>query len=397
VIGALLRVPAYKLMHALGFPRLRPVNVTISTTFRCNSRCLTCNVYERPVVELTAEEWDRVFAALGRSVIWFTFSGGEPFLRRDLADIIESAYRRCRPKVINIPTNGTFPQRVLEGAERLTRLLRGTQLVINISLDATGERNDVIRGYKKDYELATETLRRLKGLGAANLTVGIHSVLSTHNVHDFPAIADQLMALRPDQYIAEPAEERVELQTMGSGITPTPDDFDKAIGHLERRLNERADDGLPALTRAIRLVYYRLARETIRRQEQTIPCYAAISSAHIAATGDVWGCCVKARPLGNIREANFDFDAIWRSAAAGEERRSIKNKECACPLANAAYTSILCDSRSLLRVGRNLLGSRHAARQGAGDAAGSRADGPSSSSRESGGPAPGAGAAESGK
>jgi MoaA/NifB/PqqE/SkfB family radical SAM enzyme len=358
VIGALLRVPAYRLMHAVGYPRLRPVNVTISTTFRCNSRCLTCNVYERPVVELTAQEWDRVFASLGKSVIWFTFSGGEPFLRPDLADIIESAYRRCRPKVVNIPTNGTFPDRVEKAARRLTGLFRGTQLVFNISLDAVGERNDVIRGYRKDYQLATETFRRLKALDADNLTVGIHSVISTHNVHDFPTIADQLMALRPDQYIAEPAEERVELQTMGTGITPKTDDFDAAIGHLQRRLGQRRDDGLPELTRAIRLVYYRLARETIRRQVQVIPCYAAIASAHVAATGDVWGCCVKAKPLGNIREANFDFDAIWRSAAARDERRAIKNKECACPLANAAYTSILCDAGSLLRVGRNLLSRR---------------------------------------
>ena len=35
-----------------------PVNVTISTNFRCNFRCLSCNVYERKVKELDAEEWD---------------------------------------------------------------------------------------------------------------------------------------------------------------------------------------------------------------------------------------------------------------------------------------------------------------------------------------------------
>jgi MoaA/NifB/PqqE/SkfB family radical SAM enzyme len=355
MIGALVRIPAYRLMHAFGFPRMRPVNVTISTTFRCNSRCLTCNVYDRPVNELTAEEWDRVFVSLGRSAQWFTFSGGEPFLRKDLADIIASAYDRCRPKVVNIPTNGTFPDRVVEGVERLTKRFRGTRLVINVSLDAIGERNDVIRGFKNDYARATETFRRLKAIGAANLTVGIHSVVSRHNVHDFPGIADALMELGPDQYIAEPAEERVELQTIGTGITPMPDEFDGAIGHVERRLRERRGDGLPALTRAIRLVYYRLARDTIRRNEQVIPCYAAIASVHIAADGDVWGCCTKAKPLGNLRANGFDFQAIWRSEAARLERRSIKNKECACPLANAAYTSILVDPGSLLRVGGNLL------------------------------------------
>lgn len=355
MMGVLARIPGYKLMHAFGLPRMRPINVTISTTFRCNSRCLTCNVYERPVDEMTLEEWDRVFVSLGRSVHWFTFSGGEPFLRKDLPDIIEAAWRRCRPKVVNIPTNGTYTDRIVAGVERLAGTLRGTQLVINVSLDAVGERNDVLRGLPGDFEKATETFRRLKALRARNLTVGIHSVISSHNVHAFPKIADALMALGPDQYIAEPAEERVELQTIGTGITPKPAAFDTAIAHLEGRLAGPGGRGLPSLTRAIRLVYYRLARETLRRQEQVVPCYAGIASVHIAAGGDVWACCTKALPLGNLRESGFDFDAVWRSEAARKERLAIKRRECACPLANAAYTSILMDPGSLLRVGAHLL------------------------------------------
>lgn len=355
MIGALARVPGYWLMHALGTPVVDPINVTISTTFRCNSRCLTCNVYERPVDELTAEEWTRVFHALGRAPRWFTFSGGEPFLRKDLPEIIEAAARLCRPEVINIPTNGTYPERVIAGVERLGRALGSTQLVINVSLDAIGERNDVIRGLRGDYEKATQTFRALKALRQPNLTVGLHSVVSRHNVREFPAIADTLMALEPDQYIAEPAEERVELQTIGTGITPRPPELDAALSHVEMRLAARRNDRLSRLTRAIRLVYYRLARETVRRNEQTIPCYAGIASVHIAANGDVWGCCTRAHPLGNLRANGFDFAAIWRSDAAREERRSIKAKECACPLANAAYTSILMNPRSLLRVGRNFV------------------------------------------
>ncbi len=356
MISVLARIPGFRLMHALGWPRMRPVNVTVSTTFRCNSRCLTCNVYERPVDEMSVDEWDRVFASLGRSARWFTFSGGEPFLRKDLVDLIEAAWRRCRPSIVNIPTNGTYPDRVVACAERLSALFgTRTRLVLNVSLDAIGERNDVIRGLQGDWEKANETLRRLKALALPNVTVGIHTVISRHNVREFPAIADALIALGPDQYIAEPAEERFELQTIGTGITPRPDDFDRAIGHLETRLRRREDRGLPALTRAIRLVYYRLARETLRRNEQTIPCYAGVASVHLAANGDVWACCTRARALGNLRETGYDFRAIWRAEEAAKERRSIRRRECACPLANAAYTSMLVDPGSLLRVGRNLL------------------------------------------
>ena len=355
MIGAVARIPAYWLMHAFGRPLADPINVTISTTFRCNSRCLTCNVYERPVDELSPAEWDRVFEALGRAPRWFTFSGGEPFLRKDLVEIIQSAVRRCRPEVVNIPTNGTYTERVVDGVTRLCSSIGRTQLVVNVSLDAIGARNDVIRGLRGDFEKATETFHALKALRLPNLTVGLHSVVSRHNVAALPEIADALMAMEPDQYIAEPAEERIELQTIGTGITPQAEQLDVALGHVERRLAARGNDRLSRLTRAIRLVYYRLARETVRRNEQTIPCYAAIASVHIAANGDVWGCCTRANPLGNLRTSGFDFASIWKSEEARRERRSIKAKECACPLANAAYTSILMNPRSLLRVGRHLV------------------------------------------
>ena len=43
------------------------MNVTVSTNFRCNFKCLTCNVYDRKVKELEADEWATVFESLGRA------------------------------------------------------------------------------------------------------------------------------------------------------------------------------------------------------------------------------------------------------------------------------------------------------------------------------------------
>ena len=356
MISILARVPAYKLFHRFGWPPLPPTNLTISACFRCNSRCLTCNVYEQVVTELTPEEFDRIFASIGRSLTWLTISGGEPFLRRDIVEIAEAACRRCRPRVINIPTNGTFPDRVIEAVPRIARALGSGSLIINVSLDGIEDENDRLRGLPGDWALARETFDRLKALRLPNLSVGIHSVISRHNVARFPAIVDGLMALEPDQYIAEIAEERRELLTIGAGITPAPDAFDAAIGHLSARLKAFHARGIARLTRAIRLTYYDMARETLRRKTQVVPCYAAVASAQIAADGTVWGCCVKARPLGNLRERNYDFRAIWTGEAARDERRAIRAKECHCPLANAAYTSLLHDVRSLGRVAVRFLG-----------------------------------------
>ena len=70
----------------------------------------------------------------------------------------------------------------------------------------------------------------------------------------------------------------------------------------------------------------------------------------ISRDGDLWSCCIKAKSLGNLRERNYNFRAIWSSPAAEIERRSIHHKECWCPLANAAYTNMLMDLPTLIRV-----------------------------------------------
>ncbi len=86
MVEILAKIPLYKMAHATGWPRILPLNLTVSVTYRCNSRCLTCNVYTKKAEEFTVEEFDRTFSSLGRAPYWYTMSGGEPFLRSDLPD-----------------------------------------------------------------------------------------------------------------------------------------------------------------------------------------------------------------------------------------------------------------------------------------------------------------------
>ncbi|MCP4534768.1 MAG: radical SAM protein, partial [Delftia sp.] len=64
------------------------MNLTLSLTYRCNSRCATCNVWKREADELTLDEWERVLRSLGHTPYWITVSGGEPLLRPDAVEII---------------------------------------------------------------------------------------------------------------------------------------------------------------------------------------------------------------------------------------------------------------------------------------------------------------------
>ncbi|NOX88777.1 MAG: radical SAM protein [Calditrichaeota bacterium] len=333
-----------------------PVNFTISLLYSCNSRCATCNVYEKKVNNLTVEEYDKIFATVGKAPFWFTLSGGEPFLRRDIVDVVKVIYKRSQPAIINIPTNGSLHKVIPERVEAMIKACPKSDIIINLSLDEISEKHDEIRGFPGNWERAMKTYEQLKELTAyPNFTLGIHTVISVFNVKRFPEIYRELIQLQPDSYITEIAEERVELGTMGEKITPNKEDYFSAIDFLIAEMKGKRLKGLANVARSFRIEYYQLVKRYLLKNEQIIPCYAGVASCQLSPDGDVWACCIRADSMGNLREHNYDFKKVWNSEAARKIRKSIKNRECACPLANAGYTNLLLHSASLVKIASRLI------------------------------------------
>jgi len=355
MLSVISKIPSYYLFRKMGRPRKLPLNLTFSVCYRCNSRCRTCNVYKKHANELSLTEWQNVFRKLGKAPFWTTFSGGESFLREDLIDLVCAAYDNCRPSIINIPTNGLLTDRIPDFVKEITEYCKKSQVVINVSIDDIHEKHDRIRGIRGNYEKTVATYYKLKSINATNLSIGIHSVISIYNVKRIPYIYEELRQLKPDSYITEIAEERVELDTVGTEISPRYEDYAVAVEFLIEKLISDNFSKVGKIARAFRIEYYKLVMKTLQEKSQIIPCYAGWASAQIAPDGDVWTCCVRAESLGNLRDSNYDFNKIWFSKKTDTLRKGIKNKECHCPLANAGYTNILFDIRSLSKVLFNLV------------------------------------------
>ena len=350
MFSLLSRLPFYMSFRLFGQPKLLPFSLVISVCYRCNSRCRTCNVWQKETEEMSAAEWEQVFARLGRVPFYLTFTGGEPFLRQDLAEIVISACHHSRPGVVTIPTNGLLYERIPEQVESILQSAPRTQIGINLSLDGLSAQHDEIRGVPGSYERALKTYDALRRLRYPNLTVSIHTVISRFNVVDLPAIYEGLMALEPDSYITEVAEEREELGTIGAEITPSPEEYERAAAFLRDRLRERKFKGLARTTQAFRLRYYALAARILRERRQVIPCYAGWASGHIAPNGDVWTCCIRAEPIGNLRDTGYDLRPIWFGKKAEALRKSIRAGACHCPMANASYPNMLLHPPTLVAV-----------------------------------------------
>ena len=346
----------------------RPINLTFSVTNMCQSRCKTCGIWRlykdqpgKVKDELSLDEIEKSFAGMGE-VYFFNISGGEPFLRPDLPEIVAAACKYLRPTVIHAPTNALAPELIERRVAEILGVIRSTgravSFTIKPSFDGVGEVHDGIRGVKGNFEKLLETVSRLKRLQEEhpNLEVGLGTIISKFNLGHIRETARLATELGVDSYISEIAEQRTELFNVGEPITPTADEYEKAIGEFNSELAAGGIHGkkVSAMTLALRQVYYRYAARIVREKRQVLPCYAGSANVHVSPYGDVWPCCVLGygRPMGSLRDSGYDFMAIWHSPEADSVRSFISNGKCYCPLANQAYSNILCNMGAIVEVFR---------------------------------------------
>jgi len=348
-----------------------PLNFTFSVTNVCQSRCKTCNIWElykdnpeKRLQELKVEEIEKIFQTIGHIYI-FNISGGEPFLRSDIGDIVKLACEYLTPGVIHIPTNAI----AIEKAEKLAidilkvvnDIAPSTQVTIKPSLDHIGEKHDDIRGVKGNFEKVITLFKRLKEIQSEypNLHAELGTVISRWNVGDIEEIASFVTAQGVDSYRNEIAEQRSEMFNTDNTITPSPEEYERAINYFVRQVRNNMKDRkfFQRMTNAFRLVYYDLAIRILKEKRQVIPCYAGISNVHMSPYGDMWACCTLGydESMGNIREYGYDFQSLWHSKKAKEVRDYIHKGNCYCPLANQAYSNILLHGPSIIKVIKNIL------------------------------------------
>lgn len=345
----------------------KPIILTFSITSACQSLCKTCNIGRRylknPDIakrDLTLEEIEKMFKSIG-PVYFFNISGGEPFLRKDFIEIVKLAFKHLSPKVIHTPTNALMPKTIKEKTKETLKWMKengygDVSFTIKPSYDGIKDNHDEIRGIKGNFEKLITTYKFLTELKDIypNLKVGLGTVISKFNINQIKEIADFAYMLKPDTYINEIAENRSELFNKEEDITPHSNLYKTAMKYFSEQTKQemRTKKGISRAMYAFRQVYYNLTIEILKKNRQIIPCYGGISNVHINARGEVWPCCILgySKPLGNLRDVEFNFYKIWHSKQAKEVRKFIHEKKCSCPLANQSYSNMLLHIPSLIKV-----------------------------------------------
>ena len=325
-----------------------PLYFVLFVTKNCNARCGHCLLgsHERHVGELTIDEIEKVSRSMD-DMIFFTPTGGEPFLRKDLPEIVKIFHKNNHAPNVGIPTNGSLTSRVVDGTREMLDACPDLDLHIDISIDGVGEDHDRFRGFKGLFDRAIRTYRELRVLEKhyKNFSACIQIAVSAYNHEKLNELYDYLKT-----YVGVNTVFTLLLRggpkDPAAKYTPPIDpeanqfNIDNYLDfhyRLERDNKARELSGYYKLPfgdfiNAKRIIRPKLITQMVKERRFVIPCYAGTLGGNMFSNGDVLACELmgQGQILGNVRDCNYDFKKIWHSQKANEVRAWISKTKCYC-------------------------------------------------------------------
>lgn len=297
------------------------MDLTVITTYRCNSHCSMCYIWKYPTdpgEEVNAEDLKKLPGGFDN----LNITGGEPTLRKDLSELVETLHPKAR--ILEISSNGLH-------AERLEPIIKKyPQTKVRFSLEGFGETNNRIRGEQDGFAKKVAGMMRLKELGGQDL--GFGAVIQDDNITEVV-----------DLYkFAQEKDVEFATSTLHNAFQFHKNDnvmYDrmKVAREVEKLITEMLKTNkVKNWFRA----YLNLGLiENILGHDRLIPCTAGKDFAFIDPWCDVYACNV--RPdllLGNLRRQSWD--EVMNSPKSREIREKVKACKQNCWMVTTARTAM---------------------------------------------------------
>ncbi len=277
---------------------------SIIVTYRCNARCHMCNTWQYP-----SRREDEIGLSVYEKLPFMAtvnVTGGEPFVREDLDDLISVLRKKTKRLVIS--SNGYFTDRIIKLVER------HKDIGIRISLEGLPKANDELRGIKNGFDHGMRSLIELHRRGFRDIGFGI--TVSDRNAKDLLELYE-LSRMLGFEFATAAVHNAFYFHKFDNSVNQPLEviaEFEKLIAKLLR--SPRIKDWFRAYFN-YGLVNY------IKGNPRLLPCEMGTDSFFLDPVGDIYPCNVMDACLGNLKERTFD--EIWTSAEADKIRQNVRS------------------------------------------------------------------------
>jgi len=341
IAGGLLAIYQAKINRLANKP-IKPKVIAYSVTWRCNAGCSMCglstmdNSLKDIKGELTAFQIGNAFSDENlHSLDLIRFTGGEPFLKDDFAQIVHQIWEKAKPKLFYITTNGTFTEKIKDFVKSFQGM--DIKLSIQVSLDAVSDTHDKIRGVPGMADKAITTLEMLAALKRTGpVSIGINQTITKENINEIESV-NQLakrmgighkvyVAVTPhESEILSQGEKQKEIKLVGHCTEAEKKQIYEKIENIMEK-DEKSKDFLN-----IDYIWH-LVEKFLREGEKhrilkepgivNLPCLAGFLYFRLLPDGDIMPCTILSETMGNIKEKSFS--EIWYSPKADSIRKQVK-------------------------------------------------------------------------
>ncbi len=292
--------------------KYKPIDATIAITHKCNSRCQMCNIWqEKNPIDLSLGAFDN----LPKSLRYMNISGGEPFLRQNLPEIIKKIKEKNNKVQIIISSNGLATNMIINSMKVILKI--DPSVGIRISIDGTKNTHNRIRGINGMYENTMNTIDNLRKIGVKNL--GISFTIMNDNIHELKEV--YRMSEKKDLQFALALVQNSDIyfQKNNNEITF----IDQVKENLDYIIKEELNSW--SIKRWLRAYYDYGLKVYAEKKKRLLPTGAGFDSLFIDSDGKVYPSNLINIPLGNINKDSLND--IWKSDTVKNVRKKINNGE----------------------------------------------------------------------
>lgn len=298
-----------------------PVSFLIlQMTKACNCKCEMCSIWAMDHKgEMTLEEYGRLFRdPLFRDLEVLSLTGGEPFIRKDFADICKLAQDTFpKLKVISCPSNGVLGQLIIPAVAKVLETIRPDVFFkVGISVDGFEEAHNKVRGIPTAYKRALETFEKLSQVEHPNFNVGLLSLVVKESIPHLDSVYDHFLKY-------------TEHQTYTLLMIA---DFFGNSGNVEPYTAEERETIRRFMARLKRLqpqkaYMYDNMMAQMETGKRGYPCVAGYRTAYVDSRGNLFPCHYLPENeyrVGGLRDEGT-LEEAWNSEHAAELRRKMKS------------------------------------------------------------------------
>ncbi len=319
----------------------QPISLVHFVTNRCNARCKHCFIdFDHPDAfkgELTLEEIETLTKNLGSNLFNVNITGGEPFLRTDLFEIVKAYFTNTTIESVFITTNGRFTQRTQEFIEKFLAAGIKGKIFFSISIDNFEEEHNKNRRSIDLFKHALNTYHMVTSYNQPNIMCNIAITVTDHNYTKVLELYDYLKSIGVSSFTCIIMREEGVIKKidpkMKEGIL---DQYTK----LAQKIHEDQLNGITqgwgstvqgTLMNAKNMIINNTLSKTYIPNQYISHCPAGALFGVIYANGDVYPCeILYERKLGNLRDYNMNFMELWKNKTTHECKNFIKDIKCRC-------------------------------------------------------------------